>query len=131
MVPDEWQVYSGWWYVLTNSDINHSQTDDIGRINIKHKENRNVRPTEELAEACLAMSQLAQLRNETWKRDWDWESDWINSDYPKFVIEIVENKVKTNKYYWIQGFLAFRTPEIRDEFLEKHIELIEKAKPLL
>lgn len=126
IMPDEWQVFGDKWYYI-NKD------SDIYTLNVVfkyHSNNKNIRPTEELAEACLAMSQLAQLRNETWKRDWDWKPDWEDSE-SKYIIYYIENKPECDIFTISQCFLAFRTAEIRDEFLKKHRELIKKAKPLL
>ena len=91
---------------------------------------RNLRPTEELAEACLAMSQLAQLRNETWRRCGHWEPDWTENYY-KYCIGYERDEVFVFKSNFQQSFLSFKTIEIAQEFLEKHKRIIEIAKPLL
>lgn len=87
------------------------------------------RPTQELAEACLALSQLAQLRNETRRRCDNWEPDWKN--WCKYAIRFFEEDIDLFNSYYHHYFLFFPTPEVRDEFLEKHRDLIEQAKPLL
>ena len=89
--------------------------------------NKNIWPTEELAEASLALSQLAQLRdyvNDGWKPDW-------TVDYYKYCITIAEDKVGKESWYSVQYFLAFKDEETRDGFLEAYRGLIEVAKPLL
>lgn len=127
VVPSERGAFSKEWrYVNSISELKDAKIDLIS----VSANDKNIRPTRELAEACLAMSQLAQLRNETWRRDGDWKPDWKDSN-EKFVIEICEDEIYKAWYLIVHQFLAFRTAEIRDEFLDKHRELIEKAKPLL
>lgn len=89
--------------------------------------NRNIFPTEEEAEACVALAQLCQLRdiyNEGWKPDYK------------------DNNVKYLLYYWgdtitkshttgASNLLVFKTVELREKFLENFRDLIEIAKPLL
>ena len=89
--------------------------------------NRNVWPTKELAEASLALSQLAQLRDYV---NGDWKSDWKFTD-AKYVIEYFEGELLGTMYCYTQHFLAFKGSETRDGFLEAYRDLIEIAKPLL
>jgi len=89
--------------------------------------NRNVWPTKELAEACLALSQLAQLHDYV---NGDWKPDW-NCGHIKHVIEVYRDGVSTDRYAHTQYFLAFKDEGTRDGFLEAYHDLIEIAKPLL
>ena len=106
---------------------------EIKEINEAHDKilaiegNRNIFPTKEEAEACIALSQLCQLRdryNDGWKPDYK------------------DNNVKYLLYYWgdtitksrttgASNLLVFKTEELRDKFLENFRDLIETAKPLL
>ena len=89
---------------------------------------KNIFPTIEEAEACLALAQLCQLRdryNDGWKPDWDSMSE------TKYVLEISRNIVVKNFYGNRHKILAFKTEELRDKFLENFRDLIETAKPLL
>lgn len=90
--------------------------------------NCDVFPSKEEAEACLALSQLCQWRdryNDGWKPDWnDYESS-------KYIIEYNEDKIEVDTYESVQRVLAFKSPEIRNKFLEDFQDLIEQAKPLL
>ena len=100
------------------SDISNSDT---------HPTNRNVFATEQQAKACIALAQLSQLMavyNDGWVPDW-------NDTKYKYVIYLQNNKIATTSYSSIQSFLAFKTEEIRDEFIENFKELILTAKPLL
>ena len=89
----------------------------------------NVWPNKELAEAALAMSQLAQLR----ERYWDgWEPDWEDDDQMKFIIHIDGHCIATEEFTTgYNFFLVFPTASQRNHFLKHHTELIETAKPLL
>ena len=89
---------------------------------------KNIFPTKEEAEACVALAQLCQLRdryNDGWKPDWDSMSE------TKYVLEISRNIVVKNFYGNRHKILAFKTEELRDKFLENFRDLIETAKPLL
>lgn len=90
---------------------------------------RNTWPTLEEAEASIALAQLCQLRdryNGGWKPDWGKESGEF-----KHCINIECGKITTNRWNTTQHVLAFKTPELRDEFMKNFADLIEKAKPLL
>ena len=92
--------------------------------------NKNIFPTKEEAEACLALSQLCQLRdayNGEPLADW---CDW-DDDNTKYCIEICDNRISTDYYSTYKKVLAFKTEELRDKFVKNFIELIETAKPLL
>lgn len=75
----------------------------------------------------LALCQLIQLRdcyNE------DWHPDWADNNI-KYVIQCNVDVIAKNIKYGEQSVLAFKTREIRDEFLENFRNLIEVAKPLI
>lgn len=91
--------------------------------------NRNTWPTKEEAEASIALAQLCQLRdryNGGWKPDWGRESDEL-----KHCVNIECGKITANIWRTTQHVLTFKTPELRDKFMENFSDLIEKAKPLL
>ena len=90
--------------------------------------NRNIFPTEEEAEASVALAQLCQLRdryNEGWKPNWE------DNGKIKYCIEFFKGKVEKDCHYGTKRVLCFKTRELRDEFLENFRDLIEIAKPLL
>lgn len=127
IVPDKTCEYKGKSYF-----IDHFYNAIEGNwVNINH------RPTKELAEACIALSQLCMLRNETWKRynksigkDGMWEPDYTSSSDKLTIINFlggIDPSIDTHIWH----ILVFPTREIRNQFLEKHRELIETAKPLL
>ena len=92
--------------------------------------NKNVFPTKAEAEACLALSQLCQLRdayNGEPLADW---CDWAD-DNTKYCIEICDNRISKDYYFTNKKVLAFKTEELRDKFVENFEDLILTAKPLL
>ena len=89
--------------------------------------NRNVFPNREEAEACLALSQLCQLRdryNDGWKPNW-------NDGTNKYSIYFTRDEIDGVCEYCSHRVLAFKTLELRDKFVENFRGLIETAKPLL
>ena len=89
--------------------------------------NRNLFPTKEEAEACLALAQLCQLRdryNDGWKPDW-------NDVNEKYIIYFHADKIIRGDTCRAQSVLHFKAKKLRDKFLENFRDLIEIAKPLL
>ena len=92
--------------------------------------NKNVFPTKAEAEACLALSQLCQLRdayNGEPLADW---CDWGDAN-TKYCIEFYDNRISKDYYISTQRVLAFKTKQLRYKFVENFEELILTAKPLL
>ena len=92
------------------------------------EENKNVFPTKEEAEACIALSQLCQLRD---RYNDGWKPDWNNGKEYKYSIVINHGRPFVETYFNVQKVLSFKTEELRDKFLENFRDLIEIAKPLL
>ena len=89
--------------------------------------NKNTFATREQAEACVALAQLSQLMavyND------GWVPNWTNTDY-KYVIYFSGDDICTTFYTRSKSFLAFKTKDLRNEFIENFRDLILKAKPLL
>lgn len=102
---------------------------DTAMITTEFDANKGVWPTREEAEASIALAQLCQLRdryNGGWKPNWGRESREF-----KHCINIEWGKITSNIWSTTQHVLAFKTPELRDEFMKNFADLIEKAKPLL
>ena len=89
--------------------------------------NYNVFKTKEQAKACIALAQLSQLMH---VYNEGWIPDWSKNDL-KYVILFFENNIKLDLCCKIQQFLAFASPNIRNEFLKNFKDLIMQAKPLL
>lgn len=88
---------------------------------------KNIFPTKEEAEACLALAQLCQLRdryNDGWKPNWDDGGE-------KHCVYFHDNEINSAYTYSSHRVLTFKTQELRDKFLENFRDLIEQAKPLL
>jgi len=89
--------------------------------------NKNIFKTEEQAKAAIAMAQLSQLMH---VYNDGWVANWADSN-SKYTIEIFRECVYSSSYCETRKFLAFKTSEIRDEFLKNFKSLILEAKPLL
>lgn len=124
-LPKSWEeldVVKG-FYVNSLSEIAGTEEETCAE-----EYNRNTFPTKEEAEACIALAQLCQLRdiyNDGWKPNWRTGSEI------KYCIIVDENKIVESQYITLNRVLHFKTPELRDEFLENFRDLIETAKPLL
>ena len=97
-------------------------------VNTPDHTNKNIFPTKEEAEACLALAQLCQLRdiyNEGWKPNWE------DHNETKYCIEFCQGRIETIDRVNCHKILTFKTEELRDKFLENFRDLIEIAKPLL
>ena len=91
---------------------------------------KNLFPTKAEAEACLALSQLCQLRdayNGEPLADW---CDWSDAN-TKYCICFYEDKICKSKNRGDENILSFKTDKLRDKFAENFEELILTAKPLL
>ena len=111
------------WYVDSFSDLvryDEGNSDD--------NDNKNIFPTKEEAEACLALAQLCQLRD---KYNDGWKPNWNSMSETKYVLEVSRNIIIKNFYGNRHKILSFKTEELREKFLENFRDLIEIAKPLL
>ena len=126
-LPESWAQLEQVRGVYVNSDAIMFKTV-LWPTSNKH---RNIWPTRELAEAALAMSQLAQLRAEYWRQADYWEPEYENQTQPKYTILRELNGMVCKTSWTSAHFLSFPTVEQRDHFMKHHRELIETAKPLL
>ena len=60
-----------------------------------------------------------------------WQPNWCDYKQTKYIIENYMGEIWTEDGHRTSSILAFKTPEIRDKFLEEQRELLEIAKPLL
>lgn len=92
------------------------------------KPHRNIFSTEAQAKASIALAQLSQLREV-------YRAGWVpylgNTSQEKHCIIKIAGKINIRVYHGVDNFLAFQSPEIRDEFLDNFKDLIEEASPLL
>lgn len=118
-VPSEREVFGGKWYKI-------DEEWNIGRtltLTNNLENNKNVVPRKEQAEAILALSQLIQLRDETWRRNGNWKPDY---NIERYAISNKRWEIIVDYFTNYAEILAFRTTEIRNKFLKKHRWLIEK-----
>lgn len=87
-----------------------------------------VAPNKELADATKALLKLLFLRDYYNK---GWQPDWKDGDEEKYCIRNFGNELCAMDLGFSVRVMAFRTPQIRDKFLEEQKELLEIAKPLL
>lgn len=97
-------------------------------VNTPDHTNKNIFPTKEEAEACVALAQLCQLRD---RYNDEWKPNWKDTNERKFCIEFYKEVIYKETYYITRKLLYFKTAELRDKFLENFRDLIEIAKPLL
>lgn len=123
-LPTKWEDVcnnQAGWYI--NSYTGSAST--ISRGKYYYDSDRLLWPTEKLAEACLALSQLVTL---TYRYNGNEILNDACNQY--YIIATSNNDIKT---YDTMGNLplSFKTRELRDTFLENFRPLIEIAKPLL
>lgn len=123
-LPKSWEnlIKIDGYYVSSQSDIKYCYENCADSIN------RNVFPTKEEAEACLALAQLCQLRD---RYNNGWRPDWDDGGEQKYAIKIENNKTVKYILTSTSSVLSFKSVNLRDEFLENFRDLIETAKPLL
>ena len=127
-LPKTWEEFCllarpAWYFINEYSEIDCCTVQSIRNPT----EDKNLLPTKELAEAMLALCQLIQLRD---CYNDGWEPDWSTID-SKYCISINLNNANKEILCHSNTILAFKTEELRDEFLNNFKDLIEIAKPLL
>lgn len=85
---------------------------------------KNVVGKKEHAEAILALCQLLQLRDKTRENCENWSSNCVEEK--NYTIYLHKKAIPWYST-WGNEILSFSTAEVRDEFLAKHKELIEKV----
>lgn len=113
------------YYIDNTSNI--CEAYNCGTMRRNSIVDKNLLPDKETTEAILALLQLIQLRdcyNDGWK------PDWKNNDN-KYCIERANDYITTCIRSIGGRILAFKTAELRDQFLENFRDLIEVAKPLI
>lgn len=127
-LPKTWEEYcdthpitNDEYYLTSSSEIEERTRESRGIFS-----DRNL-GTRQTCEAVLALMQLIQLRdcyNDGWK------PDWKNYGY-KYCIINTHNTTIAAASITDSRVLAFKTAELRDQFLNNFKELIEVAKPLI
>ena len=81
----------------------------------------------EESKAFVALGKLIQLRD-AWLGEWT--PDWNNSE-DKYYIWVLNGEMCIGTTIFSQCMLAFPTEEMRDDFLETFLDIIEQAKMFL
>ena len=123
-LPKTWEELESvdGYYITAIADVKYTKTSQIGN------KNKDIFKTEEQAKAAIAMAQLSQLMH---VYNDGWVANWSDSGYNKYTIEIYNEKIYRGAYLECRKFLAFKTAQIRNEFLKNFESLILEAKPLL
>lgn len=87
-------------------------------------ENSMVAKSEKVAKSMKAMAMISQLM--PYYGGEITEDEWYNEDVIKYVINKIYNDIKIYAVYSVYNFLAFHTPEQRDEFLKNNEDLIKE-----
>ncbi|MCH8067830.1 MAG: hypothetical protein IID16_00955 [Candidatus Marinimicrobia bacterium] len=97
-------------------------------INIKGRFHCNLQTKSNcLPNEFTALYKLTKLRD--YYND-KWEPDWTNNQ-AEYTIHICDNAIQKGSIRNESHVLAFKNPDLRDEFLSNFRDLIETAKPLL
>jgi hypothetical protein len=107
------------FYIHTLSTVeshNHDKRCTFHYNNLSSKED---------AEGLLTLIKLKRLRD---CYNDGWQPDWGDETKLKFCISLNYNNITSHSTWCQQHFLAFRTLELRDEFLNNFEDLIAKAK---
>lgn len=84
--------------------------------------NKNIHPTKEDVESCIALAQLQQLILRT--GDGVSYEEWRDDELQKYVIMRVSERATIDYSYRSFYELAFKTKHVAEEFLRKHLPLI-------
>ena len=122
-LPKSWEDLK----ILNGYYVKDSSKVDLFKSYTTDEYNKNVFPTKEEAEACLALAQLCQLRD---RYNDGWKPNWIDGT-EKHSIYFYSDEIYSSYIYQTQKILTFKTRKLRDQFLENFRGLIETAKPLL
>lgn len=123
-LPKRWEDLEGisGFYVSNDSKV------EVVKGCFTKEETKNTFPSSREAEACLALSQLCQLRD---RYNDGWKPDWKDDTTIKYCIGVLSDCICPIENERFVKVLAFKTEELRDEFLENFRDLIKTAKPLL
>jgi hypothetical protein len=118
IVPDSWDKLGdiGGYYFYSDCTIH-----TIKYTNTSNLANKNVATTEKHCLSMLAFAQLSQLMKATGDCDVDWSDEKIKYCILRRGLEVTKFDA-----YLIYYNLAFKTEAVRDEFLQKHQDLIKQ-----
>ena len=117
------EIHEGECYMVDCCDI-----VEMSRGTRDEKNDRNILPSKQAAEAHLALMQLHQLRD-AWREGW--LPDWEDGKQKKYIIANDAGEFKIWEYHTVSRFLAFQDEKRADEFKDCFIDLIRKAGDLI
>ena len=121
---DDLEKIKGWYSA-------NSITQEYDVVRYHNDSDKDVFPTKEMAEASIAMAQLAQLMAHPQYNGAN-QDDWVTTELLHDGIFGIGKEGGVYCYPWHHvKFLSFKTREKAELFLKNHLDLIEKAKPLL
>ena len=117
--PDSWEdaflgecMYGFYVRGQESKPFNYGQREAL-------RDEKDVFKTEKQAKSSLAYAQLTQLMALPCYNG-DWEADWNDDGQPKYVIYRESNQLEKENNYRFYEEIAFKSPEIRDIFLDKY-----------
>lgn len=127
-LPTTWEglkEVSG-YYVTAHSTIGATRNHEKPPVSAKAIYS-NTFSTKELAKASIAVAMLSQLRDEY---NGDWKPDWDSYQESKYTLEYYDH-INPSAAFRQRRFLAFKSKELRDKFLDNFRDLIKQARPIL
>lgn len=88
-------------------------------------QDKNIFKTKKQAQASIAYAQLTQLMTLPFYNG-TWIPNWGNNEQIKYCIVRYNNTIKVDERTCSFEFLAFKSKETRDIFLENHLNLIKQ-----
>ena len=121
-----------WEEAFVGNNVSGYWVGPNGEIKIANRtalrSDKNTFKYEEQAESMLAYAQLTQLMALPCYNG-DWTPCW-NSDQIKYCIVRYDDEIVVDETFHNFEFLAFKSKEARDVFLENHLDLIDKFHQL-
>ncbi len=124
--PKSWEEYckntAGYIYYITEGSEVQKSTGPLDQ-----DIDKNALPSEELANAFIAMMQLMSLR-QAWIGNW--KPNWNDDDESKYCIISDSNNISINVMYTLQFPLSFPTREMAGEFVDCFTDLLNQSMGL-
>lgn len=111
-------INTGYW-IGENASIN-----EVLCYTINQEQDKNVAASKKVAKSMLAMAMISQLMPYYGGAISYEEWDRLNTSV-KYVIENINNKIEIDYTTCRYNFLAFHTPEQRDEFFKYNEQLVK------
>lgn len=133
--PRSWEEYckqhkGSYYFISSEAGVNivgckYSSNELVA---LDPKMSKHTLPTEELAEAFLAMMQLMSLR-QAWVGDW--QPDWSNFDEDKWCVVNHTNAPIVGIFGNASRPFSFPTKEMAEDFMNTFKDLLKIARPLI